>query len=227
MGQTTMTVSPGRSGRQDGAAEGPGPLAACQRMLVPLMLERVGELAMMMLVVPAEALREIREAGGRGDWRAAACLLLTHTRAGKVTGDDLVECLSEVWVRNDPPAGPHGVLSDDEWIELFNVTGFFVGPPTTPFSVADRVCLFRAAPRERARGMSWCTHENMARGFVPRHDRFGRYQIWRADVPKSAILAALYRPGDAPFDLPPGEYREVVVNSAGLPDTLAVVSSAP
>jgi hypothetical protein len=174
------------------------------------------------MVQRTQRIRELLVIGGGGDRHAAARHLVAGWRAGDLRNTDLIELIPDIWVRLNPPAGPYGPLTDDEWLELFSATGFFVGPPRLPFEVADPVQLFRAAPVERSRGMSWCTHRRMAEGFVPKGDRSGGYKIWTAQVPKSGILAAVCRPDDVPFDLPQGEYREIIVDPAALPAHLDV-----
>jgi hypothetical protein len=168
--------------------------------------------------VTAGRARQIQGLTGTGRRDEAARQLLASWQADELGPEDLRLLIPDIWLYLDPPAGPWGPLHDDEWIEIFGATGFFVQGPDVSLH-GEYWDLFRAAPHGRARGMSWCTRREMAERFLPKHNQYGAYTIWSAAVPQTAILAVLYRSSDA--FLVPGA-REVVVNPAGLPDPVAV-----
>jgi hypothetical protein len=170
-------------------------------------------------------MRRIRDDAGRGDRPAAARLLQRACRAGGLEQNDLQELIAEIWVMLDRPAGPpgHGALTDGEWLELFTMSGFFVTPKKLPFNVSDPMRIYRASTDERCRGMSWCNYREMAERFLPKDHRRSAWRIWTAEVPRSAILAVLFRPDDSVFHLPYAAAREIVVDPTQLPSGLEVV----
>lgn len=141
-------------------------------------------------------------------------------QSGELQPGELRELIPGIWLYLDPPAGTRGPLDDSQWLELFTATGYFVGAPDLPFNLADPMQLFRAAPSERTRGMSWCTHRAMAERFIPHDSQWGEYKIWSAGVPRTAILAALCRRDDTLVDQPFGSVREIVIDPQGLPPVL-------
>jgi hypothetical protein len=169
-----------------------------------------------------ELVREIRVATGRGDRRCAARQLLEGCQSSVLTSGDLKELIPDVWLRLDGPAGPGGALTTAEWVEIFRRANFFVQGPPIEFGDGP-VELFRAAPRERARGMSWCTELRMAERFVRADDRWGRYELWSAAVPTEAILAALFRPDDGVFESPIGFAREIIVDPSRLSEPVPII----
>jgi hypothetical protein len=166
-------------------------------------------------------LNDIQILSGNGHHGDAARQLLANWRARELEPADLRRIIPELWVSLNPPAGPHGSLSDVEWLELFAATGFFVQGRPVDLGLKECV-LFRAAPVERVRGMSWCTHQRMAEGFVLKGDQFGKYRIWSATVPLTAIRAVFHRPSDSFFGLGSDSAREVVIDPDGLPEPVLV-----
>ena len=165
---------------------------------------------------------EIQVLAGSGRRADAARALLDACRARWLSALDAQRLVPDIWLRLDPPVGPRGPLSADEWLEVFDFSGFFVqGPPTLVAS--EPMDLYRAAPSDRSRGMSWCTHRQMAERFLPKHDLWGRYEIWKALVKPEAILAVLFRPDDGLFVAPIGAPREVVVNPHVLGEVVRAV----
>lgn len=155
----------------------------------------------------------IRGTTGRGARAEAARLLLAGHRIGELTTDDLRDWVPDTWTYLSPPSGAHGVLSDAEWLELFRTMGYLMASPEVDLG-SEPYMIFRAAPAERTHSMSWCTHEAMARSFLPRHRMYGRYRLWRAKVGSSGVLAVLNRPDDS---WRAGvTAREVVVDPAAL-----------
>ena len=159
----------------------------------------------------AERAAEVLGLAGGGHHHAAALRLFAYCQEGLLARDEVRYLIPEIWMWLNPPAGERGPLNDAAWVALFRDVGFFsTGPPyergTGPAT------LFRAATPERARGMSWCSTKTMATRFLPAHDLWGPYKLWTVTVPDAAILAVLYRPGDA------GDVnaREIVVDATML-----------
>lgn len=173
---------------------------------------------------PIDVSRDIRVLAGSGHRADAARLLLESCRTSQLSCTDAQDLIPDIWLRLDPPAGPLGPLAPAEWTEVFGFAGFFVqGPPTTV--ATEPIELYRAAPPDRNQGMSWCTHRRMAERFLPKHDNWGRFTIWKARVVPEAILAVLFRPDDSLFDLPIGSAREVVVNPSFFGRAITVVEA--
>lgn len=80
--------------------------------------------------------------------------------------------------------------------------------------------IYRAAPVDRAKGMSWCTHLDMAKNFQPKHKQHGEYTLWRASVTKRSVLAVLHRPDDSWLGLGSKTAREVVVDPVDLGEVM-------
>jgi hypothetical protein len=106
-------------------------------------------------------LHEIRRIAGTGDRSSAVRLLLRGLREDAFERVDRCEHIAEIRARLDPPVAPFGPLTQDEWIELYQATGYFVGPPSLPFEIGSEVRLYRAAPIDRVRGISWCTDRSV------------------------------------------------------------------
>ena len=170
----------------------------------------------------AAAARNIEVLASSGRRPEAARQLLGAWRGHSVTVDELKTLLADIWLYLDPPVAPYGPLAVAEWLELFGATGFFMQGP--PIQVVDheRWVLYRAAPEDRARSMSWCTSRVMAERFIPRQDRFGAYRLWTATLDRSAVLAVLYRPSDGTWDASGEVAREVVVDPAGIGELIVV-----
>jgi hypothetical protein len=168
--------------------------------------------------------REIRVAAGSGDRVGAARMLPDAARSNVLSTETLQDLINDIWVMQDRPAGPpgYGALTDDEWVEVFTAAGQFVMPRKLPFEVTDPMRIFRAAPQERARGMSWCNSWRMADGFRQPHRSHPGWETWGTDLPWSSVLAVLYRPSDGVLGAPLGSTREVVVDPKRLPAHLEV-----
>jgi hypothetical protein len=144
--------------------------------------------------------REIWVAAGSGDRVGAARILPDAARSNVLSTETLQDLINDIWVMQDHPAGPlgYGALTDDEWVEVFTAAGQFVMPRKLPFEVTDPMRIFRAAPQERARGMSWCNSWRM--GFVSRTDptlagRLGAPtcpgpRCWRPSTDRATVSSA-------------------------------------
>ncbi len=161
----------------------------------------------------------IRGATGRGARVEAARLLQAGNQVGELTTEDLREWLPDTWTFLSPPAGPHGALLDADWLRLFRAMGFFMAEP--PIDLGPQpYTIYRAAPFERVHAMSWCTHEPMARSFLPKHQLHGHYRLWRSVVRQNAVLAVLHHPTDSWRAGPTA--REVIVDPTGLGEAIEV-----
>lgn len=127
----------------------------------------------------AAAARNIEVLASNGRRPEAARQLLGAWRGHSVTVDELKTLLADIWLYLDPPVAPYGPLAVAEWLELFGATGFFMQGP--PIHVVDheRWVLYRAAPEDRARSMSWCTSRVMAERFIPARIALARISCGR------------------------------------------------
>jgi hypothetical protein len=64
----------------------------------------------------------------------------------------------------------------------------------------------------------------MAERFLPKHEAWGRYAIWKAHIEPEAVLAVLFRPDDGLFDLAAGSAREMVINPIFFDDVITVLN---
>jgi hypothetical protein len=124
--------------------------------------------------------------------------LLAALRRGTASPSYLQRELPDAWLYNDAPVG---LITTDEWIELFMAAGFFSmrwAPGRSYALPVEPKVFYRGATESRARGMSWCITLEMARAFqigsgvrsgLPAH-------VYRATIPPDGILAILHRPGD-------------------------------
>lgn len=161
----------------------------------------------------------ISGATGRGARIEVARLLLAGSQVGELTTEDLREWLPDTWTFLSPPAGPYGALPDTDWLGLFRAMGFLMAGPAIDLG-REPYAVYRAAPVERVYSMSWCTHEAMARLFVPKHRMHGDYRLWRSVVRQNAVLAVLHRSDDGWRAGPTA--REVIVDPAGLEEIIEV-----
>lgn len=174
-----------------------------------------------------ECLKHLQDAGSRGNYQKVARVLLDGHRSGLLTANELKCWVPDTWLYLDPPTRPHGPLTVSDWVDLFRAMGFYITGPEVDLGPEPYV-IYRAAPVDRAKGMSWCTHLAMANNFVPKHRLHGDYKLWSASVRMTAVLAVLYRPGDSWFVSPESNTaREVVVDPAELGSVAQVQSTAP
>jgi len=146
-------------------------------------------------------------------------------KSGWFTADDLKEHINEIWTRLDPPTSPRGPLTVDDWVELFRGMGFYMQAPRVDLG-SEPYVIYRAAPAERAKGMSWCNCIGMAKNFLPKHKQFGDYKLWQASVASAAVLAVPYRQTDSYIGLGSAGAREVVVDPAQLGEVREVTLAA-
>ncbi len=164
-------------------------------------------------VPPSDTTRSVHDLASSGHRAEAAVELYKCHQQGHLSAAELQCLITLTWPFLDPPSAPHGPLTVPQWVELFVAAGrFFQGPPIT---LGPHPTLYRAAPPKRAKGMSWCTHREMAERFLPRQQRFGIYGLWQVRCPDDAILAVIHRPDDSACVL---HAREVVVNPDLLPE---------
>ena len=149
----------------------------------------------------------------------AARLLLAGNQVGELTPEDLREWLPDTWTFLSPPAGPYGALPDRDWLRLFRAMGFLMASPAIDLG-QEPYTIYRAAPVDRVHTMSWCTHEVMARSFLPKHQMHGDYRLWRSLVCQNALLAVLHHPTDSWRAGPSA--REVIVDPTGLEEVIEV-----
>lgn len=168
-----------------------------------------------------ECLAKLVEERSRGNYKNVARVLIDGYRGDLLTVDDLKRWVADTWLFLNPPTCPYGPLTVSDWVHLFRAIGCcMIGAPVDLGS--EPYAIYRAAPVDRVKGMSWCTHLNMAKKFQSKCKLYGDYKLWRASVMKRSVLAVLYRPSDSWFGPGSETAREVVVDPAGLGELMPV-----
>jgi len=113
-------------------------------------------------------------------------------RAGRVSVTDLPQLIAFVWLYDDSPTS---ALSEAEWLEMYNATGFFSHPGEHHRPVSP-VTLYRGTSASRVHRMSWTGSRDLAAVLGRRHTRDGTPALYQATVAPDAILAFLCRPDE-------------------------------
>lgn len=120
-------------------------------------------------------------------------------QTGQITTDELSKVLWRAWRwQIDHTTDPH----QDVWREMFQAVGYqHDGRPAQRPMLARR--LYRGAPVDKARGLSWTTNPGVARHFLTRH--YENPTVWTTVAAPWRFLA---------FGSNESEY---VLNTDGLP----------
>ena len=109
--------------------------------------------------------------------------------ADHVSVEALREVLLPAWRQSS-----EATLGTARWVALFTRCGYLVedAPALRP---TGPVRLWRAAPRQRARGMAWTARRSVAEQYATNGGRRTAEPLWTTLAPPAALLA--YSPAEA------------------------------